>query len=111
MLVSHLIDRDAAFALQRRKADIDFFIKFYYKEDKPMLETFKNLICEYVEVNPDDITEDSRFIEDLHFNSYDFVDFLGAVETEFDITVDEQQIMELKTVGDAIAYAEKLSDK
>lgn len=74
-----------------------------------MLERFKALICEYVEVEPDAITEDSRFIEDLHFNSYDFVDFLGAVEGEFDIMVNEDDIMELKTVGDAIAYAEKLS--
>lgn len=76
-----------------------------------MLEQFKSLICEYVEVEPESITEDSRFIEDLHFNSYDFVDFLGAVETEFDIMVNEEDIMELKTVGDAIAYAEKLSGK
>ncbi len=73
-----------------------------------MLETFKKLICDYVEVEPDEITEDSRFIEDLHFNSYDFVDFLGALETELDITVDEQEILELHTVGDAIAYVKKL---
>ncbi len=73
-----------------------------------MLETFKKLICDYVEVEPDEITEDSRFIEDLHFNSYDFVDFLGALETELDIAVDEQDILELHTVGDAIAYVKKL---
>ena len=73
-----------------------------------MLETFKKLICDYVEVEPDEITEDSRFIEDLHFNSYDFVDFLGALEMELDITVDEQEILELHTVGDAIAYVKKL---
>ncbi len=73
-----------------------------------MLETFKKLICEYVEVEPEDITEDSRFIEDLHFNSYDFVDFLGALETELDISVDEQDITDLHTVGEAIDYVEKL---
>lgn len=73
-----------------------------------MLEKFKSLICEYVEVEPDDITEASRFIEDLRFNSYDFVNFLGAVEEEFEVTVDEQDILELRTVGDAIAYIEKL---
>ncbi len=76
-----------------------------------MLEQFKTLICDYVEVEPDTITETSRFIEDLHFNSYDFVDFLGAVENEFGILVDEQDIMELHTVGEAIAYVEKLQGK
>lgn len=73
-----------------------------------MLEQFKSLITEYVEVEPDEITESARFIEDLHFNSYDFVDFLGAVEETFGISVDEQDIPELRTVGEAIAYVKKL---
>lgn len=73
-----------------------------------MLEQFKSLITEYVEVEPEEITEDARFIEDLHFNSYDFVNFLGAVEEALDVTVDEQDIPELRTVGEAIAYVKKL---
>ena len=36
-----------------------------------MFEKMKAIICEYVEVEPEDITEESRFIEDLGFNSYD----------------------------------------
>ena len=36
-----------------------------------MFEELKELICEYVDVNPSDIKEESRFIEDLGFNSYD----------------------------------------
>lgn len=74
-----------------------------------MLEKFKELICNYVEVDPEKITADSRFIEDLGFNSYDFMSFLGELEQEFDITVDEQEVIELHTVGDAISYMEKLS--
>ena len=38
-----------------------------------MFEELKELICEYVDVNPSDIKEESRFIEDLGFNSYDFM--------------------------------------
>ena len=34
-----------------------------------MLEKLKNLICQYVEADPEKITEDSRFVEDLGFNS------------------------------------------
>ena len=36
-----------------------------------MFDKIKEIICEYVEVDPESITEDSRFIEDLGFNSYD----------------------------------------
>lgn len=74
-----------------------------------MFEKFKELICNYVDVDPETITAESRFIEDLGFNSFDFMSFLGELEQEFDITVDEQEVIGLHTVGDAIAYMEKLS--
>lgn len=73
-----------------------------------MLETLKEIICNYVEVNPDDIKLESRFIEDLSFNSYDFMSMLGDVESEFGVTVDEADVIDLHTVGEAIDYIEKL---
>ncbi len=73
-----------------------------------MFEKFKELICNYVEVEPENITLDSRFIEDLNFTSYDFMSFLGDLEAELDITVDEQEILNIRTVGEAIDYIEKL---
>lgn len=73
-----------------------------------MLDELKNLILNYVEADPDSITEDSRFIEDLGFNSYDFMSMLGDVETEFDVTVDENDVMNVHTVGEAIKYIESL---
>lgn len=73
-----------------------------------MLEKIKELICNYVEVNREEITEDSRFIEDLGFNSYDFVSMLGELEEEFGVTVDENDILEIHTVGEAVDYLTKL---
>lgn len=73
-----------------------------------MLEKIKEIIVNYVEVNPDDITPESRFIEDIGLNSYDFMCMLGDLETELDIAVDEAEVVKLQTVGDAIAYIEKL---
>lgn len=69
-----------------------------------MLEKIKELICNYVEVNEEDIKEDSRFIEDLGFNSYDFVSMLGELEEELGVTVDENDILEVHTVGEAVEY-------
>ncbi len=74
-----------------------------------MFEKFKELICNYVDVDPEAITEESRFIEDLGFNSYDFMSLLGELEQEFDVMVDEQDVISLHTVGDAVKYLEKLS--
>ena len=69
-----------------------------------MLEKIKDLICYYVEVERDDIKEDSRFIEDLGFNSYDFVSMLGELEEELGVTVDENDVIEIHTVGEAVEY-------
>ena len=69
-----------------------------------MMDKLKELITQYVEVDPDTITRDSRFIEDLGFNSYDIMCMLGDAETEFDVTIDEEEIMKCKTVGDLLNY-------
>lgn len=75
-----------------------------------MLEELKNVICEYVDVNPDEIHEDSRFVEDLGFNSYDFMSMVGELEETYDIEVEEREVVNVKTVGDAVAYIESLKD-
>ena len=71
-----------------------------------MLEKMKELICNYVDVEPEAITEDSRFIEDLGFNSFDFMSLLGEMENELGITVDEQEVVNIHTVGEAVKYIE-----
>lgn len=73
-----------------------------------MFEKIKALIGNYVAVDPDSITVESRFIEDLNFNSYDFMSMLGELECELGVMVDEQDVLELYTVGDAAEYLEKL---
>ncbi|MCC8112149.1 MAG: acyl carrier protein [Ruminococcus sp.] len=73
-----------------------------------MLDKMKELILQYVDVTPDEIVPEARFIEDLKFNSYDFMSFLGEMEDTLGVTVDEQDILELHTVGQAITYLENL---
>lgn len=76
-----------------------------------MLESLKELITNYVEVDINDIKEDSRFIEDLGFNSYVFMSFLGEVEDIYDVEVDEQEVLKLITVADAIVYIQRLQSE
>lgn len=73
-----------------------------------MFEKIKEMISNYVEVNPDEISTNSRFIEDIGLNSYDFMCMLGEIEEEFNISVDESKIINLHTVGEAISYFESL---
>ena len=57
-----------------------------------MFEDLKEIICEYVDVAPETIKEDSRFIEDLGFNSYDFMSMVGEIEEKFDVEVEERLV-------------------
>ena len=74
-----------------------------------MFEQIKEIITSYVEVDPEQITPDSRFIEDLGFSSFDFVTMIGELEDEFNIEVNEQEVVEIRTVGEAVSYVEKLT--
>ncbi|MBR2086440.1 MAG: acyl carrier protein [Oscillospiraceae bacterium] len=73
-----------------------------------MLEKMKEIICQYVEVDPETITPEARFIEDLGFNSYDILSMLGDAEAEFDIEIDQEKIADYRTVGELMAYFEEL---
>lgn len=73
-----------------------------------MFEKLKELICNYVDVDPETITPEARFIEDLGFNSYDFMSMLGELEDTLGVTVDENEVLKLYTVKEAADYLEKL---
>ena len=75
-----------------------------------MLEQLKEIICNYVEVAPENITPQSRFIEDLGFTSFDFMSMLGELEDEFDVEIDQQEVANVLTVGEAMEYLESLSE-
>lgn len=68
------------------------------------------MICEYVEVDKNAVTENSRFVEDLGFTSYDFMSMIGELEDTYDIEVEERQAAEIRTVGEAVRYIESLQD-
>ncbi|MGN0476451.1 MAG: acyl carrier protein [Ruminococcus sp.] len=73
-----------------------------------MFDKFVEIICNYVEVEPQDVKPESRFMEDLGFTSFDFMSMLGEIEDEFDIEVDEQKVVDILTVGEAVEYIESL---
>ncbi|MBQ6874596.1 MAG: acyl carrier protein [Clostridia bacterium] len=73
-----------------------------------MFEILKEIICEYVEVDPDDIKEDSSLRYDLGATSFDLMNIAGAVEERFELSVTDNSLKKIKTVGD---IAELLAEK
>ena len=76
-----------------------------------MFEKLVEVICNYVEVEPADVKEESRFMEDLGFTSFDFMSMLGELEEELDVEINEQEAVDIRTVKEAADYLEKLSQE
>ncbi len=76
-----------------------------------MFEKLVEIICNYVEVEPENVAADSRFMEDLGFTSFDFMSMLGELEDEFDVEVEQKEAANIRTVGEAAAYLEKLAEE
>ncbi|MCL2740389.1 MAG: acyl carrier protein [Oscillospiraceae bacterium] len=74
-------------------------------------EQIQAMVAEQLGVDADKVTPDASFIEDLGADSLDLVEFIMALEEEFDIEIPDEDAAEMKTVADAIAYLEKATNK
>ena len=54
------------------------------------------------------MTTEMRFREDLGFSSLDFMSFLGELEDTFDIELEENEVMKIVTLGEALQLLENL---
>ncbi len=69
--------------------------------DEQNFERFKKCAIEVLSVEGDKITKESRFAEDLDADSLDLVELVMALEEEFDVSVDEEELDGVETVGAA----------
>ena len=69
---------------------------------------FKNIVAPYSTVAPEEMTNEMRFREDLGFSSLDFMSFLGELEDTFDIELEENEVMKIVTLGEALQLLENL---
>ncbi len=71
-----------------------------------ILEKVKKLISEQLDVEEANIQESSSIADDLGADSLDVVDLVMAIEDEFSIEIPEDQVENIKTVGDIVKYIE-----
>ena len=67
----------------------------------------KDIIVEQLGVNPEQVTQEAKFIEDLGADSLDTVELVMAFEEEFNVEIPDDAAETIVTVGDAVKFLEK----
>ncbi len=67
-------------------------------------EQITEIICEQLDVKPEDVDDSKSFTEDLGADSLAIVELVLALEEKFDVKIPDDEVDGIKTVGDAIAY-------
>ncbi len=65
----------------------------------------KNLM-EQLDLKREDITSDSSFVDDFEMDSLDMVEMLIELEKQTDIKIPNEDVKDIKTVGDLVTYLE-----
>ncbi len=74
-----------------------------------VLEKVKVILAEQFDVEEDSITLETDMQDDLGADSLDVVDLLMSIEDEFEIEIPDEEIENIRTVGELVNYIESNS--
>ena len=72
-----------------------------------ILEGLATIVNEVAGVPVEDVQSDKSFVDDLDIDSLSMVEVVVAAEEKFDVKIPDDDVKDLKTVGDAVTYIEK----
>ena len=67
-------------------------------------ETIQRISCDITGAIPETVNAESKFVEDLRADSLDMIEIVMKVEDEFNIEIPDEDVENIKTVGQAIDY-------
>ena len=71
-------------------------------EREEAISALREVAVEVLSVEPDQVVEEARFKEDLDADSLDLVELVMGLEERFDISVPEEDLENVATVGQAV---------
>ncbi len=72
-----------------------------------LFDEVKEVIVEQLNVSPDEVKPEARFVEDLGADSLDVVEMIMALEEKFEIEIPDSEAEKIQTVQDVVDYIEK----
>ena len=73
-----------------------------------VFEKVCKILADQLQIDPATITMESRLFEDLHADSANVMIMVMDIEDVFKITVDDDVLPNIRTVGDIVSYLEKI---
>ncbi len=71
-----------------------------------VFEKIKIILEDQLDLEEDTVTMESAIADDLGADSLDVVDLAMSIEDEFDVVIPDEEIENIKTVGDLVKYVE-----
>lgn len=71
-----------------------------------IFEEVREVVVEQLNVNPDEVKLEAKFVEDLGADSLDVVELVMALEEKFDIEIPDSEAEKIQTVQDAVSFIE-----
>jgi len=62
------------------------------------------VVAQILKIEEAQVKDESRFVDDLGASSMQSVELIASFEEEFDVEMDEEQALDVKTVGDAVGF-------
>lgn len=71
----------------------------------------KDILSDYIDMYSNEIKLETRLAEDLGLNSYEFMSVIGEIEEEFDVELDEREIVKLISIADLLDYISNFKEE
>ncbi len=71
-----------------------------------VFDKLKDIIVEQLDADEDAVTMEANIQDDLGADSLDIVDLIQTIEDEYDISIPDEAVEAIKTVGDIVNYIE-----
>ena len=79
----------------------------YNPMSNDIFERVKKVTVEELGVKPEEVTMEASFTDDLGADSLDVVELVMAFQDDFEIDIPDEEVGEIKTVGNAVDYISK----
>ena len=75
-----------------------------------VFEKVKSILIDQLDVEEEKVTLEASIADDLGADSLDVVDLVMSLEEEFDVEIPDEEVENIKTVGDIVKYIEDHQD-